>query len=1690
MIGHSSHPHPTHRRRRRAPGGGAAFCLVLLFAVVCVRADPTAAARPAAFDADAFERDIRALTSAPSRVIGAPGHSAAIEYIEAQISALAPSVQLRRQAFEVMAPVTVRAVLAVDSHGEEPVYPFWPAGARVNSTPIEGIAGRLVYCGRGALSDWRPSDLAGQIAVLEASGSTGAWQQAFSFGARAVVVLGDEQTTHVDLREHELAIPANLPRFFLPPGPLADRLRDSAAPPISGTLAAQVQWKAIQTVNLYALVPPRVTAAAPAGRLPPAAITLIAPLDSTSLVPDLSPGASQAVQPALALALLRSFAARPPDRPVLVCFTSGDGIQFAGTRQAMMALADAPNTWRRESAQSAEAWQAAVDDLARLNGLAGDPGTLDPQRDRRLIDRIVKLIEADATEAQDELFRLRRARDIDLTPELTARRDLLDARVIRLNKLRYAYQSRPAQFQEASPLTVEARAVLVRAGERLSRLVDDHTRRREMLQTRVALYEWLAHAIGRDPNPGERDTAARLIDVLIGFDLSDAGRRLGPMFYGTYLRSNALMNVQDYREWWTRLVQSAESGDIASGWVSRIRSVVDFEPLSQIRSPQAYLAAPIPIASELAQAWGVPGMSFVTLDDLRLRRDTPLDTLDRLDLPVVTSQAAAVFELLRQAVDDTRFENRVEPKRQRSSIEGQVVSAASGRPVPDLPRDGFVVGYFHVQNARRLPLLANLPYVCGVRRNELVATDAEGRYRIEGLPTHNPALVFFAPHAYRLDPATGAVTDTSDLGRQSADLRLVVDVRQETPPLRQLVFGCQEFSLVGLYDPRYLQDLGEVVPIDARRNAEPQRVNLVLHRQLMAGFVEPGTSLCLLFRYGRIGNRLVLLNMPESPASAGGGPARSTARGAGAGYTVEQLASIGPLSLATATDLLRLDAQRLAEYRAAGVSSSLIDELHREAGRQLERARAALAANDASALLREANGAWANEARVYDAARALASDVVRGAIFLLILCAPFAFCIERLAVGTPNVYRQIAGMVLIFALMTAVLWSFHPAFKISSSPLIIVLAFVIIFMSSVVIWVVYRKFDIELKRLRSSRGGVSTESMGVARGSVVMSAVLLGIANMRRRRFRTVLTSLTVVLITFTVLCFTSSQSYIGTSRYPTGQSAEHSGIEIRQRSFRPMSGPVVQNLQAVLGPKTRVVEQWWNVSAADPRDLPSLSAEAAPSTPGVGVALLGLSPGANQVSRIEEVIGGDRWAAIESGRRDVIYLPSVLARQLGVQEGDRVRLGGLSLVVAGVFDGDAFDQRVFSLAGEPLTPLRYTAGLLDASGRRLDDDNAASLDVESTLGGGLDSAQYEHLPASQVAIVPAEVSRMLPNAQLRRIAIRLADEKQVRAVADEVSRRFGLALFAGLDDGVYLISAGNLSNVSGGARVLIPLLIGGLIIFNTMMGSIAERKREIHVYTSLGLAPLHVGALFVAEALTYGLIGVVFGYVIGQGVGTLLTSLGWLGGVTLNYSGTSAVLTMSLILLVVLVSALIPARIASKVAAPSIERTWRVPDPVGDEIHATLPFTINRTAADGVLAYVAEYLDAHREGSIGRFSADQIEPIPPEGAAGAGRRGLRALIWLTPFDLGIRQRMHLLIEPSDVENVFEVRIHLTRLSGDDSSWHRTNRTFLTDLRQQFLRWRSLPPAVVARYVDESRALMSRRGTGDPLHAVLASPTR
>ena len=70
-----------------------------------------------------------------------------------------------------------------------------------------------------------------------------------------------------------------------------------------------------------------------------------------------------------------------------------------------------------------------------------------------------------------------------------------------------------------------------------------------------------------------------------------------------------------------------------------------------------------------------------------------------------------------------------------------------------------------------------------------------------------------------------------------------------------------------------------------------------------------------------------------------------------------------------------------------------------------------------------------------------------------------------------------------------------------------------------------------------------------------------------------------------------------------------------------------------------------------------------------------------------------------------------------------------------------------------------------------------------------------------------------------------------------------------------------------------------------------------------------------------------------------------------------------------------------------------------------------------------------------------------------------------------MRQQLTLLIHPGQFQDIYEVQAVLKRLSGDDRSWHRMNKRFLTELRKQFLQWRSLSPARMMEYVEHSKRL-------------------
>ena len=106
-------------------------------------------------------------------------------------------------------------------------------------------------------------------------------------------------------------------------------------------------------------------------------------------------------------------------------------------------------------------------------------------------------------------------------------------------------------------------------------------------------------------------------------------------------------------------------------------------------------------------------------------------------------------------------------------------------------------------------------------------------------------------------------------------------------------------------------------------------------------------------------------------------------------------------------------------------------------------------------------------------------------------------------------------------------------------------------------------------------------------------------------------------------------------------------------------------------------------------------------------------------------------------------------------------------------------------------------------------------------------------------------------------------------------------------------------------------------LMINIVEGKRGMPMRGIDMPTETGLTPLHVSALFLAEASVFATIGAVMGYLVGQTLAISLASFGMLEGITLNYSSLSAISSTLIVMITVFLSTMYPAKKAADMTVP-----------------------------------------------------------------------------------------------------------------------------------------------------------------------------
>jgi hypothetical protein len=735
------------------------------------------------------------------------------------------------------------------------------------------------------------------------------------------------------------------------------------------------------------------------------------------------------------------------------------------------------------------------------------------------------------------------------------------------------------------------------------------------------------------------------------------------------------------------------------------------------------------------------------------------------------------------------------------------------------------------------------------------------------------------------------------------------------------------------------------------------------------------------------------------------------------------------------------------------------------------------------------------------------SYAVFGILWYLGLLVPFAFFFEKLLFGFTDIRKQLTADGILFVIVFALLYVFHPAFQMVSSPMMILFGFLILLLSLVVTLMITSRFQQTIRVLRRKEGHV--EGADINRGGVIGTAFLLGLNNMRRRKVRTGLTCLTLVLITFVMICFTSVSSTVVEEEYTTGRSPANGLFRI-DRNFMALSDNEVNNFQQLYGLKYPVTTHKWlthdiwpselkNTQIFIDREIQSGGQKFAKrAVVNAAIVMTHHEPLFSSIDRCLLTSKGwfppppetpEQARRVEKDRETLNYLilPDTVATALGISIDNvnrgrpKVDVRGEEFEVHGIIDSVKLTS-LTGMDGRPLLPYDINSvGTLGTRGEVWSfvvPENAGRLKGSQVLIASRDfqpQANERFFTVSCAVLFPKAPYHLRPDLP----ESPTVDYKTQRLLVAEYLERVGTGAYYAIDGISYYGSRLRARTLTGLIELLIPILIAAVTVFNTMRGSVYERSSEIYVYNAVGIAPNHIFFMFMAEACVYAVIGAMLGYLLSQISGTLLTAAGLTGGLNMDYSSIETIYASLAIVGAVLVSTIIPARTAARLALPSDEVNWTIPQAQGDVMRFNLPFTFNAHDRLAVISYFRRWLDANGEGSSGSFfcsppslrmdkekkSSTQNELVP----------GIEATVWLKPFDLAVSQRLRITLPTDSETDEFIASITLERLSGTTTAWNRTVMPFLGVLRKQFLNWRAVSDAERSEMFAEARELYLKK---------------
>jgi ABC-type lipoprotein release transport system permease subunit len=608
------------------------------------------------------------------------------------------------------------------------------------------------------------------------------------------------------------------------------------------------------------------------------------------------------------------------------------------------------------------------------------------------------------------------------------------------------------------------------------------------------------------------------------------------------------------------------------------------------------------------------------------------------------------------------------------------------------------------------------------------------------------------------------------------------------------------------------------------------------------------------------------------------------------------------------------------------------------------------------------------------------------------------------------------------------------------------------------------KFKIEvmaLQGLASKAHKVETES------STALASVIIGISSMRNRPRKTFLTALTIILLTFTIISFASFSSSTGVTETYEGNVSGKNRIEI----VRPTHMDIAKDTgNAVITAYAKDFHTYQRSSIFyDPRieqqKLPSreviLNNPANKKIQKV-TSMMGIEP--DEIKHDKDL--SSMFSLLNKKYKyEPVLLSESVSQKLKIRPGQTMTIFGKKYTFAGNFDSLKMQNFAYMDRSKCIPPdfeETLSQMLEGQSTKRIQNQEAVdNFDVSSFVWSSSEMIAVTTFKGTE------DIGGMLTSMHL----YPKTTDTDIKSIGKKLAELVNASVLVKTTEGAYKYFFTQQIEGTGFSEVIIPLLLGALIIFSSLMGSIVDREREIFTFSALGLAPPDVAALFFAESSVYAVVGGMGGYLFSQVAAMVMYQLSKYGvfqAPEMNFSSLSTVYTILIVMATVILSTVYPALKAGKSANPGIARKWRMPAPQGEKLSFVFPFTVSNVDIGGILNFLKEHFNNHSDATLGSFAASDVK-VYAFNEEGESEYGIEANVSLAPFDLGVMQKFKMYSKKSKIEGIDEVIVELTKLNGAPGTWVRSNRKFIDELRNQFLLWRSLPIETVMHYRQQSK---------------------